>query len=123
MASPKKTSKSGKASTPPQAKKPQKMRIRIRLQSYDHRLLDASAAKILDVAKSAQGRVIGPIPLPTRIRIFCVLRSPHVDKKSREHFELRIHTRLIDIEEPGKEFAAQLSRLDLPAGVDISVRL
>ena len=126
MASPKKSTKSDKpAKSAPaaQSKKPQKMRIRIRLQSYDHRLLDASAAKILDVAKSAQGKVIGPIPLPTRIRIFCVLRSPHVDKKSREHFEIRIHTRLIDIEEPGKEFATQLSRLDLPAGVDISVRL
>ncbi|MEB3245567.1 MAG: 30S ribosomal protein S10 [Vampirovibrionales bacterium] len=99
------------------------MRIRIRLQSYDHRLLHASAAKIIEVAKNGQSKFIGPIPLPTRKRVFCVLRSPHVDKKSREHFELRIHTLMIDIEEPGKEFAAQLSRIDLPAGVDIAVRL
>lgn len=98
-------------------------RIRIRLQSYDHRLIDTSAAKIVDVAKDAQGKVVGPIPLPTRRHVFCVLRSPHVDKKSREHFEVRTHKRLIDIVDPGPEFAAQLSRLDLPAGVDIEVRL
>ncbi len=104
-------------------KAPSRHRVRIRLKSYDHRLIDASAQKIVDVAKDAQGKVVGPIPLPTRRQVFCVLRSPHVDKKSREHFEVRTHARLIDIVEPGPEFAQQLSRLDLPAGVDIEVRL
>jgi small subunit ribosomal protein S10 len=98
-------------------------RVRIRLKSYDSRLIDASAQKIVDVAKNAQGNVVGPIPLPTHRRVFCVLRSPHVDKKSREYFELRTHKRLIDIIDPGQDFANQLSRLDLPAGVDIEVRL
>jgi len=98
-------------------------RVRIRLKSYDSRLIDASAMKIVDVAKNAQGKVVGPIPLPTDRQVFCVLRSPHVDKKSREHFEIRTHKRLIDIIDPGQDFANQLSRLDLPAGVDIEVRL
>jgi small subunit ribosomal protein S10 len=98
-------------------------RVRIRLKSYDHRLIDSSAEKIVEVARVAQGQVAGPIPLPTRRKSFCVLRSPHVDKKSREHFEMRIHYRLIEVIEPGPEFAAQLSRLDLPAGVDIEIRL
>ncbi|HEY9686404.1 MAG TPA: 30S ribosomal protein S10 [Coleofasciculaceae cyanobacterium] len=98
-------------------------RVRIRLKSYDSRLIDASAMKIVDVAKNAQGKVVGPIPLPTDRQVFCVLRSPHVNKKSREHFEIRTHKRLIDIIDPGQDFANQLSRLDLPAGVDIEVRL
>jgi small subunit ribosomal protein S10 len=98
-------------------------RVRIRLASFDHRLIDASAEKIVEVAKNTQGKVVGPIPLPTRRQVFCVLRSPHADKKSREHFEMRTHKRLIDIIDPGQEFANQLSRLDLPAGVDIEVRL
>lgn len=104
-------------------KSPKQNRVRIRLKSYDSRLIDASALKIADVAKNAQGKVVGPIPLPTRRQVFCVLRSPHVDKKSREHFEVRTHKRLIDIIDPGQDFASQLSRLDLPAGVDIEVRL
>lgn len=98
-------------------------RVRIRLTSYDHRLIDASSDKIIDVARNTQGRVVGPVPLPTDRHVFCVLRSPHVDKKSREHFEIRRHKRLIDIVDPGQDFAAQLSRLDLPAGVEIEVRL
>jgi small subunit ribosomal protein S10 len=98
-------------------------RVRIRLKSYDHRLIDVSADKIVDVAKNTQGFVVGPIPLPTERKSFCVLRAPHADKKSREHFEIRTHKRLIDIIDPGPEFASQLSRLDLPAGVDIEVRL
>jgi small subunit ribosomal protein S10 len=105
------------------SKQPKQNRIRIRLQSFDPRLIDASAQKIVEVAKNSQGKVVGPIPLPTRRQVFCVLRSPHVDKKSREHFEIRTHLRLIDIMDPSQEFAAQLSRLDLPAGVDIEVRL
>lgn len=102
---------------------PKQNRVRIRLRSYDHRLVDISAERIVDVAKEAHGKVVGPIPLPTRRQVFCVLRSPHVNKKSREHFEIRTYKRLIDIVDPGHEFAAQLSRLDLPAGVDIEVRL
>jgi small subunit ribosomal protein S10 len=105
-------------------KKVQKQnRVRIRLKSYDCRLLDLSAQKIVEVAKGVQGQVVGPIPLPTKRKSFCVLRSPHVNKKSREHFEIRTHMRLIDILDPGQDFASQLSRLDLPAGVDIEVRL
>jgi small subunit ribosomal protein S10 len=109
--------------TTAQKKKKSLNRVRIRLKSYDSRLIDASAQKIADVAKNSQGKVVGPIPLPTRRKVFCVLRSPHVDKKSREHFEIRTHMRLIDIIDPGQDFANQLSRLDLPAGVDIEVRL
>ena len=97
--------------------------IRIRLQAYDHRLLDLSVREIVNTAKRTGAHVRGPIPLPTRRRIFCVLRSPHVNKKSREHFEIRVHKRLIDILDPGAELIAQLSRIDLPAGVDIEVRL
>jgi small subunit ribosomal protein S10 len=100
-----------------------KFRVRIKLQSYDHRLIDASTAKIVDVARGSQANVVGPIPLPTERKLFCVLRSPHVDKKSREHFEMRIHKRLIDIVEPAPDLVAQLSKLDLPAGVDIEVKL
>lgn len=109
--------------TPSKKKAQRQNRVRIRLKSYDSRLIDASAHKIVDVAKNAQGKVVGPIPLPTDRRSFCVLRSPHVNKKSREHFEIRTHKRLIDIIDPGQDFANQLSRLDLPAGVDIEVRL
>lgn len=109
----------------PSAKKPPAKlnRVRIKLCSYDHRLIDQSAQKIVDVAREAQGKVIGPLPMPTRRHSFCVLRAPHADKKSREHFEIRTHKRMLDIENPGPDFAAQLSRLDLPAGVDIEVRL
>jgi small subunit ribosomal protein S10 len=105
------------------SKAPKQSRVRIRLQSYDHRLIDSSAVKIVEVVKSSNATLVGPIPLPTRRRIFCVLRSPHVNKKSREHFEIRVHKRLIDILDPGAELIAQLSRIDLPAGVDIEVRL
>jgi small subunit ribosomal protein S10 len=98
-------------------------RIRIRLKSYDHRLLDKSAEQIVDTAKRTGASVLGPVPLPTRKRVYCVLRSPHVDKKSREHFEIRIHKRLIDINDPTPTTADALMRLDLPAGVDIEVKL
>jgi small subunit ribosomal protein S10 len=104
-------------------KKPKQNRIRIRLYSYDHRLLELSATKIIDVAKGSNGQIVGPIPLPTRRRLFCVLRSPHVNKKSREHFSFETHIRLIDIIEPSQDFAMQLSKVDLPAGVDIEVKL
>lgn len=98
-------------------------RIRIRLKSYDHRLLDKSADQIVDTARRTGATICGPVPLPTRKRIYCVLRSPHVDKKSREHFEIRIHKRLIDINDPTPTTADALMRLDLPAGVDIEVKL
>jgi small subunit ribosomal protein S10 len=86
-------------------------------------LIDTSASKIVDVVKSSDAKLVGPIPLPTQRRIFCVLRSPHVNKDSREHFEIRIHKRLIDIMDPGPDLVSQLSKVDLPAGVDIEVRL
>lgn len=98
-------------------------RVRIRLKSYDSRLLDASAQKIVEVARGAQGTVVGPIPLPTHRQSFCVLRSPHVNKKSREHFQISTHRRFIDIIDPGSDFAGSIARFDLPAGVDIEVRL
>ncbi len=98
-------------------------RIRVCLKAYDHRLIDSSADKIVETAKRTNARVAGPIPLPTRRRVYCVLRSPHVDKKSREHFETRIHKRIIDILDPTPETTDQLSRMDLPAGVDIEVKL
>jgi len=100
-----------------------RQKIRIRLKSYDHRILDQSAAKIVDTAKRVGASVSGPIPLPTDKDIVCVLRSPHVDKKSREHFETRTHKRLIDILEPPRETVEALMQLDLPAGVDIEIKL
>lgn len=104
-------------------KKLKSNRIRVRLKAFDHRLLDASADRLREVALQSRCKVVGPIPLPTHRKIFCVLRSPHVDKKSREHFELRTHKRLIDIVDPTQETMEQLSRMDMPAGVDIEVKL
>lgn len=104
-------------------RKTKQQRIRIRLQAYDHRLLDVSADRIVEVAKQSRCKVVGPIPLPTHRVIFCVNRSPHVDKKSREHFEVRTHKRIVDIVEPTPETMDQLSRIDMPAGVDIEVKL
>ncbi len=105
------------------AKQPRKPRIRVCLKAYEHRLIDASAEKIVHTAKQTGAVVAGPIPLPTKRRIYCVLRSPHVNKKSREHFESRTHKRIIDIHNPTKQTTEELSRLDLPAGVDIEVKL
>jgi small subunit ribosomal protein S10 len=102
---------------------PKVQRIRIRLKSYDHKLLDKSAEQIVETAKRTGATVLGPVPLPTRKRVYCVLRSPHVDKKSREHFEIRVHKRLIDINDPTPTTTDALMRLDLPAGVDIEVKL
>ena len=99
----------------------QKERIRVCLKAYDHRLIDASAEKSIETAKRLDSQVAGPIPLPTRRRIYCVLRSPHVDKKSREHFEMRTHKRIIDIY-PTNQNMEELFKLDLPAGVDIAVK-
>ena len=99
-----------------------KNRIRVCLKAYDHKLIDVSAEKIVETAKRTDAQVAGPTPLPTKRRIYCVLRSPHVDKKSREHFEMRTHKRIIDIYEPTQQTMDELRRLDLPAGVDIEAR-
>ena len=96
-------------------------KIRIRLTAFDHRLLDQSARGIVDTAKRTGARVIGPIPLPVKINRYTVLRSPHVNKKSREQFEIRSFKRLLEILEPGPQTISQLSKLDLPAGVDASI--
>ena len=101
----------------------QQERIRIRLKAYDHKTLDQSAAKIVDTAKRTGAMVSGPIPLPTEKNIFTILRSPHVNKDSREQFELRTHKRLIDILEASNKTVDALMRLDLPAGVDIEIKL
>lgn len=100
-----------------------KERIRIRLKAYDHKILDQSAAKIVDTAKRTGAMVSGPIPLPTEKNIFTILRSPHVNKDSREQFELRTHKRLIDILEASSKTVDSLMRLDLLAGVDIEIKL
>lgn len=97
-------------------------KIRIRLQSFDHRLLDKSIKEIVIKAKRTGAKICGPLPLPTRIHRFCVLRSPHVDKRSREHFEMRIHKRLIDISEYNNETIEELQKLDLPAGIDVEIQ-
>ncbi|MFZ3063517.1 MAG: 30S ribosomal protein S10 [Actinomycetota bacterium] len=98
-------------------------KIRIRLKAYDHELIDQSAKKIVETAKRTGARISGPVPLPTERSIFCVIRSPHKDKDSREHFEIRTHKRLIDILEPTPKTIDSLMRLDLPAGVDIEIKL
>jgi len=99
-----------------------KDRIRIRLKAYDHRVLDHSTSEIVDTAKRTGAQVAGPIPLPTLKNKYCVLRSPHVDKKSREQFEIRTHKRLLDILEPTPQTVEALMKLDLPAGVDVEIK-
>lgn len=98
-------------------------RIRIRLKAYDYRLLDRSVAEIVETAKRTGATIAGPIPLPTKIQKFTVLRSPHVDKKSREQFEIRTHKRLIDIVQPTPETVDALMKLSLSAGVDVEIKL
>ena len=98
-------------------------RIRIRMEAYDHDVLDSSAQEIVETAKSTGAKVAGPIPLPTIIHRYTVLRSPHVDKKSREQFEIRTHKRLIDITEPTAKTVDALGKLSLPAGVDIRIKV
>jgi small subunit ribosomal protein S10 len=97
--------------------------IRIRLKAFDHRLLDQSTSEIVSTAKRTGASVRGPIPLPTRIEKFTVLRSPHIDKKSREQFEIRTHKRLLDIVEPTTQTVDALMKLDLPAGVDVEIKI
>lgn len=100
-----------------------KNRIRIRLKAFDHRVLDDSARKIVDAAERTGANVVGPVPLPTRIEKFTVTRSPFIDKDSREQFEIRTHKRLIDVLDPGPKTIENLTKLDLPAGVDIEIKL
>ena len=96
-------------------------KIRIRLKSYDHRLLDNAATKIVETVKRSNGEISGPVPLPTEIEKFTILRAVHKDKDSREQFEMRTHKRLIDVKNPSKEIVDALSHLDLPSGVDIKI--
>ncbi|MFC1467104.1 30S ribosomal protein S10 [Verrucomicrobiota bacterium] len=98
-------------------------KIRIRLKSYDHRALDTSSSDIVETAKRTGARVAGPIPLPTRIERYTVNRSPHVNKKSMEQFEIRTHKRLLDIIEPTAKTVDELKKLNLPAGVDITIKI
>ena len=98
-------------------------RIRIRLKAYDHNLLDKSMGKIVKTAKNTGALVLGPIPLPTKLEKYTVLRSPHIDKKSREQFETRTHKRLIDILEPTPQTVEALMKLDLASGVDIEIKI
>ncbi len=98
-------------------------RIRIRLKAYDHKQLDQSVGEIVDTAKRTGARVAGPIPLPTSISRYTVLRSPHIDKKSREQFEIRTHKRLVDILEPTQQTIDALMKLELSAGVDVEIKL
>ena len=98
-------------------------RIRIRLRAYDYRVLDKSTADIVETAKRTGARVAGPIPLPTRIEMFTVNRSPHVDKKSMDQFEIRTHKRLLDIVDPTSRTVDELKKLNLPSGVDITIKI
>ncbi|HEY5654033.1 30S ribosomal protein S10 [Verrucomicrobia bacterium S94] len=98
-------------------------RIRIRLKSFDHRVLDVSATEIVETARRTGARVAGPIPLPTRIERFTVNKSPHVNKKSMEQFEIRTHKRLLDIIDPTIKTVDELKKLNLPAGVDITIKI
>ena len=97
-------------------------KIRIKLKAYDHRLLDQSAAEIVESARRTGAEVSGPVPLPTKREVYTVLRSPHVDKKSREQFQMKTHKRLLDILNPTAKTVDALRKLDLPAGVDVAIK-
>jgi len=97
-------------------------KIRIRMEAYDHRILDQSALEVVETAKRTGAKVFGPVPLPTRIERYTVLRSPHVDKKSREQFEIRTHKRLIDIFEPTAKTMDALNKINMPAGIEIKIK-
>jgi len=102
--------------------KPKEQKIRIKLKAYDHRILDQSTKEIVETAKRTGASIHGPIPLPNKREIFTVLRSPHIDKKSREQFQLKTHKRLLDIVSPTAKTIDALRRLDLPAGVDVEIK-
>jgi len=104
------------------AKKKESQKIRLKLKAFDHKLLDVSMAEIVETVKKTGATVIGPVPLPSKREIFTVLRSPHVDKKSREQFQLKTHKRVMDILEPTAKTVDALRRLDLPAGVDVEIK-
>lgn len=104
------------------AQEKQQQKIRIKLMAYDHRLLDLSAAEIVETAKRTGAMVAGPIPLPTKREVFTVLRSPHVDKKSREQFQIKTHKRILDIVNPTSKTIDALKKLDLPAGVYVEIK-
>lgn len=97
-------------------------KIRIRMEAYDHRILDQSALEVVETAKRTGAKVFGPVPLPTRIERYTVLRSPHVDKRSREQFEIRTHKRLIDIVEPTAKTMDALNKINMPAGIEIKIK-
>lgn len=102
---------------------PAQQKIRIRLRAYDHRMLDDSLAKIVETAQRTGATLVGPVLLPTQIKRYTVNRSVHTDKKSREQFEMRVHKRLIDIMEPTAKTVEEMMKLDLPAGVDVEIKL
>jgi len=104
------------------AKKSKTSKIRLRLKSFDHRLLDVSMEEIVETVKKTGGTVMGPVPLPTKRELFTVLRSPHVDKKSREQFEMRVHRRILDILNPTPQTMDELMKTDLSAGVEIEIK-
>ena len=104
------------------ANKTKTAKIRIRLRSFDHKLLDVSMQEIVETVKKTGGAVVGPVPLPTKRELFTVLRSPHVDKKSREQFQIKTHKRLLDILDPTTKTIDALRKLDLPAGVDVEIK-
>lgn len=97
-------------------------RLRLKMKAYDHKLLDASVKEIVRAAKESGARIAGPIPLPTEVNKFTILRSPHVNKKSREQFEMRTHKRLVDILDPTQQTVDSLSKLELSAGVDVQIK-
>ncbi|NLB68084.1 MAG: 30S ribosomal protein S10 [Lentisphaerae bacterium] len=101
----------------------QSQRIRIRMQAYDHRVLDQAVLDIIETARGTGSQVVGPVPLPTRIERFTVNRSPHVDKKSMDQFEMRTHKRMLDIVGPTAKTVDELKKLNLPAGVDITIKI
>lgn len=101
----------------------QSKRIRIKMQAYDHRVLDQAVSEIVETAKGTGSQVVGPIPLPTRVERFTVNRSPHVNKKSMDQFEMRTHKRMFDILDPTVKTVEELKKLNLPAGVDISIKI
>ena len=101
----------------------QSKRIRIKMQAYDHRVLDQAVSEIVETAKGTGSQVVGPVPLPTRVERFTVNRSPHVDKKSMDQFEMRTHKRMFDILDPTVRTVDELKKLNLPAGVDISIKI
>ncbi len=98
-------------------------RIRIKVRGYDHNLVDNAVRKVVTATKETRAQIVGPIPLPTRKRIYTVLRSPHIDKRSMEHFERRVHARLIDIKEPTSETINALMDIELPTGIDIEIKV